>query len=143
MNTQMDALTLLNQITETAKNNKARLCKVKGMKPGEVIRQGDIYVQKLEKLPANLGEVSQDAQLAIGQTQGSRHIISPMPKGLTIYAPAKGANPLMGPVVDSPVGFTITHPEHGHFKLEAGLYQITYQRDYSKERAEELRRVQD
>lgn len=113
------------------------------MAPGEWIRQGDIQIQCLEKLPTALGEPTKNSQLAVGQTQGSRHIINPIPKGLKIYQPTKDASPLIGPVIESPTRWRLTHPEHAHHDLPAGIFQVTYQRDYKKERAEELRRVQD
>src|SRR5581483_12267114 len=114
------------------------------MKTGDVIRQGDIYIERLARLPEKRGAKTTVTQLAIGQTQGSRHIIDPKPIGLVIYAPRPGATPLEGPIVSSKRNrFRLTHPEHGHFDLPAGVYQVTYQRDFARERAEEIRRVAD
>ena len=135
-------LSVINQIVEASKAHKATPRKITGMKPGEVVRQGDLYIEKLESLP-EVGEVTNNTQLAIGQTQGSRHIISPKPVNLTIYSPPKGASALQGPFVSAPSAWTLTHPEHGNYCFEAGAYKVTYQRDYAKERAEELRRVSD
>jgi hypothetical protein len=134
---------IVNQIVKSAEKAKPRLADVTEMKVGEVVRQGDLYIERISRLPKERGAVTEDSQLAVGQTQGSRHIISPKPKGLVIYAPAKGANVLTGPIVKSSVAWNLTHPEHGHFAFGPGTFQVTYQKDYAKERAEELRRVQD
>jgi hypothetical protein len=113
------------------------------MKVGEVVRQGDLYIEKVASLPENKGAVTENVQLAVGQTQGSRHVISPKPAGLSIFSPPAGSTVLTGPSISSTEAWTLTHPEHGHFKFGPGNFQVTYQKDYAKERAEELRRVQD
>jgi len=144
-NKTQNAVDVINQINEQAKKSVARHIKLtdKQFAVGKKIRQGDLYITRLEKLPKNLGEVTKNAQLAVGNTQGSRHIINPVPKGLTLYTPAKDANVLTGPIVDASTKWTLTHPEHGHFTIPAGQYAVSYQRDFSAERKEELRRVAD
>lgn len=137
------AIEVVTQIERKAAESTPSLRVVKRMKVGAVVRQGDLYLERLAALPKELGKRTADRQLAIGQTQGSRHVIDPAPEGLEIYAPPKDANALVGPVVSSPNRIRLTHPEHGHFDLPAGIYQVRYQRDYAKERAEEIRRVSD
>ena len=77
------------------------------------------------------------AQLADGETQGSRHCLDDV-RSVTQY---RLVNPtvLEGNVIDAPAGMLITHPEHGDMAFAPGVYQIGYQRQY----AEELRRVLD
>lgn len=134
-----------NTATETFKKieEKAVISKpftrhISEMNIGNVIRQGDIYVEKVDD---NHHHASDKAmrQLAIGNTQGSRHIAD---GDVEIFSPSE-KSPLVGPVVKAQSRWILTHPEHGHFSLPAGCYQVRYQRDYASERAEEIRRVQD
>lgn len=131
------------EIQRAAEATAPSLRVVEAMAIGDVIRQGDLYVERIAKLPEKRGKKTKNRQLAIGQTQGSRHVIDPAPKGLAIYAPRDGANALEGPLVVTKESWTLTHPEHGHFSLPAGVFAVRYQRDYARERADELRRVQD
>lgn len=165
MNTAIDVFTKIQKNAETCKPTTRS---VKSLKFGQGGRQGDIYILSLGKkdvdlpealaklkesagkhettlknLTCKVGKATPNTQLAVGSTQGSRHIISPAPAGLKIFSPSDKESPLVGPVVVSPSRFTLTHPEHGHFSLPAGAYLCLYQREYAKERAEELRRVQD
>lgn len=103
---------------------------------GDVVRQGDIYIQLIKALPDGIVK-SNNPQLAVGTTQGSRHILDSL-DGVKLYN-IKGATPLDGPVFKTTKERTITHPEHGDWILPAGCYKITYQRAF----AEELRRQQD
>lgn len=139
MQTAAEAVTEIGRLAEKC---TPALRVVKRMKSGDAIRQGDIYVERLEALPSDPGKPTTNAHLAVGKTQGSRHIIDPVPAGMRIFAPVdKG--PLIGPLVESPERWMLTHPEHGHFDLPAGVFRVTYQRDYARERAEEIRRVSD
>lgn len=106
--------------------------------PGDEIRQGDLYITALSKLPAHVTKIDKpQAQLAPGNTQGSRHTIRDM-KGVTLYR-VKDAGPLDGPIIVADEEIAIDHPEHANMVLPAGCYAVTYQRAF----AEELRRVQD
>lgn len=105
---------------------------------GDVFRQGDIYIEKLEAVPAGAIQMQKvEAQLAPGTTQGSRHVLDAL-QGVTMY---RLANPtvLDGPILDLATERTITHPEHGNVILPPGCYGITYQRAF----ADELRRQAD
>lgn len=117
---------------------------------GSVLRQGDLYVtclsEPLRKIKAWPGR-----QLAIGTTQGSRHIAEgdcdiyeidagEAAKALTRLVPAtKNHRQFFGPAIHARGPVTITHPEHGHRTLPPGDYLITYQRVW----ANEIRRVAD
>lgn len=105
--------------------------------PGDYHRQGDVYIRRLKALPKGLKTTQAQSQLAPGETQGSRHCLESI-DGVKFYAPAD-KTPLDGPILQCDGPVTVTHPEHGHVTLPAGVYSIHYQRQY----AEELRRVQD
>jgi hypothetical protein len=136
----MNATEIIAQITKQAESHKPDVRRVASMAVGEVARQGDVYLTRVDASHKR-GKAISDRQLAPGTTKGSRHILAtPEAK---LYAPAE-PGPLTGPVVDSPTRRVyVEHPEHGHLDLPLGCYQTTYQRDYAKERADEVRRVAD
>jgi hypothetical protein len=97
---------------------------------GCVVRQGDIYIHAV-KLDHKCGEKLKDRQLALGNTQGSRHIAD---APASIFAGTTlpewcDQRTFLGPLVKSAKRFVITHPEHAHVSLPAGEYQITHQMD--------------
>jgi hypothetical protein len=123
-------------------------------------RQGDLYIKLIDKLPADAKRVelqaavhgeNPQAQLAPGNTQGSRHILDSL-DGVEIYTvppwPSQECN-LAGPILVLHKERTITHPEHGHVTVPTGIpkagkptiVEITYQRDLDAE--ERARRVID
>lgn len=105
---------------------------------GDNVRQGDIYITLLKSIPKNaVEELEPSSQVAVGTTQGSRHCLQHM-DGVTIFR-LRDANVLQGPIVVLSAPNTLVHPEHGWWKLDAGIYSINYQRSH----AEELRRVND
>jgi hypothetical protein len=108
------------------------------MDVGDEVRQGDIYVTRIESVPAGAVKVAKPVkQLAPGATQGSRHCLRSI-KGVMVYI-LKNPGPLDGPIVESARPIAIDHPEHGNRIIPAGVYAVTFQRAF----AEELRRVQD
>jgi hypothetical protein len=112
--------------------------RVEVMDPGDCWAQGDIGILMIQAVPAGAKvSKSPSAQLAPGNTQGSRHVLESM-EGLTLYE-IDNATPLDGPVIDAPSGCRVNHPEHGDVTLPTGVYAIVYQRAF----AEELRRIQD
>jgi hypothetical protein len=124
----------------TAAKQDARDCSA--LKVGECARQGDIYVAPLAALPKGLTPITLAAlgergQLALGTTDGSRHIA--VGNGLSLYR-RNNATALDGPVIEALEPFTVTHPEHAHMTFAAGLYDVTYQRDCEQE---ELAAVRD
>ena len=104
---------------------------------GDGMRQGDVYIWKRDKLPANASAAKCVLQLAPGTTKGSRHILDSS-EGVSMFA-VDDADALQGPWLKLDCERTATHPEHGDIVLPAGCYEITYQRAY----ADELRRVRD
>lgn len=115
---------------------------------GDYIRQGDVYVTLCDEVPAGftkreLKDLGKNpAQVAIGNTQGSRHIWDSL-EGVEIYKNDR-ANELQGCVYVLSQTRTLTHPEHGDVictvpEGETRIFNITYQRAY----AEEIKRVRD
>ena len=114
---------------------------------GEMFRQGDLYIQKLDftvldREKPNFEAYELDpqpiAQLAPGTTKGSRHILSDLSRVKMFKAQRPTA--LDGPVIYVlGGGVEVTHPEHGNVHLPSGVYGITYQRAFG----DELRRVAD
>lgn len=111
------------------------------IKVGEFVRQGDLYIERIESAPEGC-KPSQDKQLAPGTTQGSRHVV----EGAEVFRhPKQGQierrgekHYCYGPVIECKDFATITHPEHAHISLPAGIYQISYQVD-----TQQMRRVAD
>lgn len=117
---------------------------------GDVVRQGDLYLVALPRLPEKRTATS-DRKLAPGDTQGSRHILDGKCEVWTadksqvaalIHEAAKTDVPpeLIGPVFRTIGEVTVTHPEHGHRIIPANeCFATVYQRAH----AEEVRRVRD
>lgn len=99
--------------------------------PGDSVRQGDVYVTLLDRVPAGATPIPFRAQLADGNTQGSRHCLDSS-QGVQLYRlPEPGM--LDGPVVELAEPRTLEHPEHGDWLLGPGVYQISYQRSLDAE----------
>lgn len=122
------------------------------MSVGDVVRQGDIYVVCIERLPAKKTP-TKNRQLAPGTSQGSRHCVAGdvsvyegdkeqvadlirkaiAPKSIELH------EALIGPVFESKEQIEIDHPEHGNRIVPAGCYAVVYQRLHG----EEVKRQQD
>lgn len=129
------AIEAMKAIETAAATHGPELRMVRTMKVGQVVRQGDIYIERVAKIPQDATPRA-DRQLAPGSTQGSRHVVE---GDATLYDRLK-ASPLHGPLIDAPERFVVTHPEHAHVSLPSGKYAVTFQRDYAQE---EAARVQD
>jgi hypothetical protein len=105
---------------------------------GDVVRQGDLYLVCVENVS---GEATSNRQLAPGETQGSRHVLSG-DCAIFIKHNCGGKYPseLVGPAFRCDGDVTVEHPEHGHKILTAQTsWVVVYQRAF----AEEIRRVRD
>lgn len=95
-------------------------------------RQGDIYLHMVTKDHPR-GKRIKNRQLAIGTTQGSRHIIEgddvEVYEGTTLPNYVKDRRTPLGPCFVIKRRETNTHPEHAHSSLPAGTYQVTHQMD--------------
>ncbi len=117
---------------------------IQGMKVGEVVRQGDIYVERIAAIEGKGGAVA-SRQLAPGTTKGSRHIVAES-AGVKLWVskPTLGGKSAfqVGPAIECKGDLTITHPEHAWLKIVGGkvaqLFQVWFQADWSRKA-----RVQD
>jgi hypothetical protein len=149
-----NAIEVHEMIEKNAKESSQEKRQIEKIDVGQAIRQGDIYMIRvadsgITEIPLVNGTkmvVNTDAnkrgakldtrQLAPGETKGSRHIIA---EGPSIYKSGAGLptawggvlqTELVGPLVVSNDRFELTHPEHAHFSLPAGTYQVMYQGDW-------------
>jgi hypothetical protein len=131
-----EAHSVIEKFSETKSTTVVR--KIPVMKVGQAARQGDVYITAISEIPSGYKKVSvgTEYQLVEGNTQGSRHVVSDT-SGMKVYE--NKSSELLGPVLEAKNRFTITHPEHAHFEMQPGLYQVTFQADW----AEQERRVRD
>lgn len=101
-----------------------------GAEIGQVARQGDIYVARVDDTHAHGKPCG--SQLAMGTTQGSRHVAEGDVKcyeGTTLPSWCEFGT-FLGPcLVVGAGGAVVTHPEHAHIALGEGCYQVTHQMD--------------
>lgn len=132
------AIELLRKIkTEAVVSDHEQIFPLAATPDSDFVRQGDLYIWLKSEVPKKAKKVEAKNQLVPGQTKGSRHCLDSL-DGVTVYELADG-NELQGPIIKLICERLITHPEHGNWRLGAGVYEITYQRAF----AEELRRVRD
>jgi hypothetical protein len=94
----------------------------------ETYRQGDVLVQKVDKMPENANPVKWEGRVILqhGEVTGHCHAIS------TDYArmyTAKGQRYLE---IYKP-GAKLNHEEHGTIALPEGFYRVIQQREYVPE----------
>ena len=124
------------------------------MSPGDVVRQGDLYITCLDGEPPG-GVPAGTRQLAPGTSRGARHIVEgdcdvfrvsdeEAVAALRRVVPGADGFQFVGPVIRARGPVTITHPEHGDRTLPGeACYLVTYQRSWSaEERARERMRRQ-
>ncbi|MDP2705073.1 MAG: hypothetical protein Q8O71_01590 [bacterium] len=100
---------------------------------GQYVRQGDVLLVRVADGHPH-GPALPSRQLAEGTTQGSRHVAEAPCYAATTPPPGAAATAFLGPCVVSPERFVVTHPEHAHFSLPAGTYQVVQQRDERTQR---------
>ena len=140
------ALEAFSLIKENAKRMPApRDCST--LKVGEVCRQGDIYILRLDKIE-NRGAEVKSRQLAPGVSNGSRHIVAENPK-VRLYKCVPDLSRLeklwglklvplqIGPAIEAKEVWSLTHPSHPFCnQFAAGTYLTIYQMDFAtKQRA--------
>lgn len=102
-----------------------------------IVRQGDVLLMKVDKLPKDIKTKKTDNNrtvLAYGEVTGHAHAI--YTKTVRLY---KGENPFeqfLAVVKDS----ELRHEEHDTINLPAGFYKVIQQREYQPE---EIRAVRD
>lgn len=134
-------LDAVKQIEDRAKTSDQTLRVIKTMKVGQAVRQGDIYLVKVQKELTKQNYPLNVRQLVPGNTLGSRHCAeAPAQLFESDNTPIPGiaATALRGPIVVSPDQFTVSHPDHAHVSLPGGTYQVLFQLDFLMQQ-----RVQD
>lgn len=118
---------------------------------GEAAHQGDLIIVRIASVPKS-ARPRKDRQLALGNTQGSRHILE---RGEVFDADAAEVSRMIeqatgktitadyiGPVFvspDAPTENDLTHPEHGNHGFPAGaVCAVVYQRNFDTERQREV-----
>ena len=117
---------------------------IEGMQVGQVVRQGDIYVERVAAIEGK-GKAVLSRQLAPGTSKGSRHIVDESPS-VTLWESkptldGKAAFQV-GAAIEAKGDFSITHPEHAFIKFVVGkvtqFFQVYFQADFArKERAQD------
>jgi hypothetical protein len=119
------------EITEKAKEKAVtEIRHVEKIEVGQAVRQGDIYVHRVSADHPR-GKKLENRQLALGDSQGSRHVAE-LPADVyegSALPPGCDRDTFLGPVIVSLGRFKIAHPEHAHFSLPEGTYQVTHQSD--------------
>lgn len=132
----MELLEKIQKIEQHAEESDNAMRVVHNMKLNQAVRQGDIYLIKIDRDISALKPMA-GQKLAPGTTQGARHFAdAPARLYEDDNAPIQGviATALRGPVVSSPERFTVSHPEHAHISLPGGTYQTLYQLDFQAQR---------
>ena len=105
---------------------------------GSVIQQGDVYLHRVaDGHPRGKQIGAGSVQVALGVGNGARHVAE---GDVDVFAgqqlPPNVRAPMdvqpqeiTGPVVVATKTWHLTHPEHPHHRLPAGVYQVTYQYD--------------
>jgi hypothetical protein len=132
----MEVAKVAERIEQEAKNASGAKRILKTMKVGETIRQGDIYLVRIEALTESERKTLKPwkgQQLVRGTQGGARH----MAEGAKLFESdrqrfkgnGRARATLLGPIVVADRRCTITHPEHAHFELPRGTYQVANQLD--------------
>lgn len=93
------------------------------------VRQGDVFLIKIEKLPTKLQK--KDNILALGEVTGHKHSVQ---GSVQVFKnPTTNVQYVEGEGV-------LTHDEHGKIAIPKGTYEVRIQREYSPQ---ETRQVMD
>ena len=137
---------ILAAIEDAAASSLNEKCIVDSIEINKFIRQGDVYLVRIDdEIQSKLSTWANGTQVAEGTTLGSRHVVSNNVSVMrteetdqTKSSPGRDKANVVGPVIVAKERFTLSHPEHCHFDLPAGTYQVLYQVD-----AKTLERVRD
>lgn len=134
----MDTMEAVKQIEVAAAQDTTETRECCNIQIGQCVRQGDIYLHRVA--PDHPRGKPVGPKLAMGDLMNARHIAeAPAECFEGFKAPDYcTAGTFLGPVVVSDRPFTVSHPEHAHIRLGAGVYQVTHQMD-----ARTLERVRD
>jgi len=117
-------------VREAEANAKTEVRRIETMEVGKVCRQGDIYLHRV-KASHPRGKAAPSNQLAIGETQGSRHVAEGRAEVFIGTTLPEWCTPgtFLGPVIVAKERLLVSHPEHAHCDLPPGTYQVTHQTD--------------
>lgn len=108
------------------------------------LAQGDVFIRRIETLPANLAPVARDngrIVLAYGEVTGHAHAICD-PEAELLVAPDRTSDDEILNVrflrVMAASGIDVQHEEHATVHLAPGLYEVRQQREWT-DAAEPLR----
>ncbi len=149
MATSEKTLVAQQSVTEKMVNDAPRTFTDADFPAGTVAHQGDLILVRIKALPAS-AKPRKDRQLAIGNTQGSRHVLlkgrpfdcQPEEVSQAIAEVCKGvtvAAAYIGPVFQTTKGKAdLVHPEHGdHHYLGDMTIAVVYQRNLDAEEREQ------
>lgn len=99
------------------------------------LRQGDVFLQPITRLPEGARKQRKNGVLAYGEVTGHSHAVADpaaaevieIEGGLYLHVTAEG-------------GVPIQHQEHGLIEVPPGDYEVRIQREYTPE---EIRNVAD
>lgn len=117
---------LIEKIESEAKLSPRELRFVRTLPKDRHVRQGDIFLWRIKEVPKGCTPRAEH-QLALGTTQGSRHVIGPKAKLYDL--PVSKRHSLLGPVIVLNEREEGTHPEHAHFSIPSCIVQVGYQLD--------------
>lgn len=127
----------LDAVMKAASSHKRQTIEVPDTHPiGGVVRQGDVLYVRVADGHKHGKETG--LQVVTGTTTGSRHTVSgaakcyvgtTQPKVLVGSKLEALADAFLGACVVSPERFECPHPEHGHYSLPAGTWQVVQQMD--------------
>lgn len=87
-----------------------------------IVRQGDLVLKKIKKLPTGLTETK--VKVMVTGSHGHNHSFD---TGKLYFTPVDTY--VFGYLVAK--GTSIDHPEHGGMKLENGVYELRKQQEYT------------
>jgi hypothetical protein len=128
----------LNQIKKDAQSPLGDIRVIDEFPVGYHVRQGNVYVIRIDGFDKNEYKSTPNRQLEIGVNQNSRHTV---PDDVAVFEPkkgvqvqnvsVKGVQALLaeGTIIESKDRFTVMHPQHADYSLPGGTYKIAYQVD--------------
>lgn len=100
------------------------------------MRQGDVFFEKVDKLPAKLKKLNTNV-IAYGEVTGHSHAIEVDAGDVTLVEDGEGN---MYVCVKKGAKACVKHDEHGPIPLTEGNYKVTIQREFDPVKD---RKVQD
>ena len=140
-------LGVIAEIHEAAQQAQEKNCVIDDseLTLNKFVRQGDIYIQRIDKLPEGLVPWGSN-KIADGETIGSRHMVS----GCQVWRRSDHdrmdnvivkvdgedvpCTRYIGPCIEADGRWDNTHPEHWRYDNPPGYFQTYYQADFAAQR---------